>query len=356
MRNQENQLSLFETAALDGINTTGSTKGTIKHIIEVLDIPKSETDKIVIAGKAGPVKALHRKIRWIQQTLKHKGMAVPLHRGSWTTTEKGKNQLTRIKYGKMAIAFTTQFGIALWGDSSELPRLFKNEVDLIITSPPYMLQKEREYGNVKGERSYLDWFLKRAEEWLTLLRSPSNSIIVNLGDIWNHKEASLSLYKERLLIELHDKLWLKLCQRFEWLNPAKPAAPICWVAKHRVRVKPSLETIWWLSQEPNNVDANNRRVLEEYLDSTRKLIANGGIKKTAHRPSGHRVRKGSFAEDQGGRIPHNLIVSGPEGANSKYCRSCRDAGLPIHPARFPISIPSFFIKMLINDKDQVTAE
>jgi len=350
------QLDLFESIVLQGVEETGTTSDTINHTASTLGLCPSEVNKKVLAGKAGQVSEFKRKVRWVQQTLKHKGYIVPLERGVWSTTQKGKHALTALNHSKLAVAFTTNHGIALWGNCEDLPMLFKNEVDLIVTSPPYMLQKEREYGNVKGERAYIDWFLRRAEEWVTLMRNPSSSIVINLGDIWNHKEASLSLYKERLLLELHDKLGLKLCQRFEWLNPAKPAAPIWWVAKHRMRVKPSLETIWWLSQDPNNTDAHNSRVLEPYLESTRKLIANGGMQQTAYRPSGHRVRQGAFSNDDGGRIPHNLLVSGPEGSNSQYCNACRDNNLPIHPARFPYSLPEFFIKLLIHDKEQITAD
>ncbi|MFK5950424.1 MAG: DNA methyltransferase [Methylococcales bacterium] len=355
--NHKNQLELpLEIDVLEGLDATGTTAGAIQYVATKRGISENEVLKKVSAGKRGEVSGFKRKIRWIQQTLKQQGLAVPVKRGSWSVTLKGKNALNKIKSGHLSIAFTTELGVALWGDCRDLPKLFKNEIDLIVTSPPYKLQQEREYGNVKGERAYLDWFLSRADEWLQLMRTPSSSIVVNLGDIWNPQEASLSLYKEKLLLELHEKLGLKLCQRFEWLNPAKPAAPIDYVARKRIRVKPSLETIWWLSLEPNNVNADNRRVLEDYLESTKKLIANGGMKETAYRPSGHRVRAGSFSEDQGGRIPHNLIVSGPEGANSHYCRSCRDNGIPIHPARFPLALPRFFINMLISDKEQMTAD
>ncbi len=350
------QLSLFQHTVLEGINCTGSTEGTINYVAQKLGITEAQIAEKVVAGKAGPVSAFKRKVRWVQQTLKHHDMAVPVRRGRWSLTLKGKHALTAIRSGKMAIAFTTEHGMALWGDCTDLSRFFKREVDLIMTSPPYKLQIEREYGNVRSERAYLDQFLRHAERWLEMLRTNSSSIVINLGDVWNHQEASLSLYKERLLLELNDKLGLKLCQRLEWFNPAKPAAPIWWVAKHRNRVKPSLETIWWLSQEPNLVPADNRRVLESYLQSTHKLIANGGMKHTAYRPSGHRVRAGAFSEDQGGRIPHNLIVSGPEGSNSSYCRQCRDNAIPIHPARWPQAIPSFFINLLIEDKEQLTAD
>ncbi len=44
--------------------------------------------------------------------------------------------------------YTTQGGQAYVGDSLDLlPRLPADSVDLIITSPPFALQRQNEYGN-----------------------------------------------------------------------------------------------------------------------------------------------------------------------------------------------------------------
>jgi len=73
----------------------------------------------------------------------------------------------------------------------------------------------------------------------------------------------LSLYQERLLIRFEDELGLKLCQRFAWHNTAKLPAPAERVTVRRVRVKPSLENIFWLSSSDNSY-ADNRQILVPY--------------------------------------------------------------------------------------------
>lgn len=64
------------------------------------------------------------------------------------------------------------------------------------------------------------------------------------------------------------------------------------------------------------------------------------------RPSGHLLKPGAFAIDNGGSIPHNLIIAPNTESNSLYQTRCRQEGLPIHPARFPKALPTFFIQFL----------
>ena len=56
-----------------------------------------------------------------------------------------------------------------------------------------------------------------------------------------------SLYHFRLLLALCDELGFDLCQKFFWYNPAKMPAPAEWVNVRRIRVKDSVEYIFWLS-------------------------------------------------------------------------------------------------------------
>src|SRR5687768_18287875 len=63
------------------------------------------------------------------------------------------------------------------------------------------------------------------------------------------------------------------------------------------------------------------------------------------RPSQHEISK-HFRKDNGGAIPPNILVVPNTRSSDDYFRRCRDAGLPIHPARFPAPVPEFFIKFL----------
>lgn len=140
-----------------------------------------------------------------------------------------------------------------------------------------------------------------------------------------------------------------LCQEFFWYNPAKMPAPAEWVNVRRVRVKDSVEYIFWLS--PNEFpQADNSRVLQAYSKDMERLIRRG-VKETK-RPSGHNI-KATFATDKGGSIPPNLIECGNNESNSRYIRETKAAGRKVHPARYPAELPRFFIEFLTRPGDLV---
>lgn len=84
----------------------------------------------------------------------------------------------------------------------------------------------------------------------------------------------------------------------------------------------------------------------------KRLLASGG-EKAAARPSGHVLVRGAFGRDNGGAIPHNLLVAANTESNSSYISQCKQKGLPVHPARFPGALPQFFIKLCTDLNDLV---
>lgn len=53
--------------------------------------------------------------------------------------------------------YSTDYGAAYVGDSLNLlDHLEPDSIDLVITSPPFALQREKIYGNVDQE-AYIDW-------------------------------------------------------------------------------------------------------------------------------------------------------------------------------------------------------
>lgn len=57
--------------------------------------------------------------------------------------------------------------------------------------------------------------------------------------------------------------------------------------------------------------------------------------------------------DNGGAIPPNLVQFSNTESNSPYIRNCRAEGIEPHLARFPLSLPEFFIKFLTRPGDLV---
>jgi DNA modification methylase len=244
--------------------------------------------------------------------------------------------------------YKTKLGKAYCGDSLEVMRSLRNGIiDLVVTSPPYALHFKKEYGNA-DQAKYVEWFLPFAEQIKRVLKE-DGSFVLNVGGAWTPGAPLRSLYHYRLLLALCDQVGFNLCQEFFWYNPAKMPAPAEWVNVRRIRVKDSVEYIFWLSPTANP-KADNSRVLREYSPDMRRLIKRG-VKNTV-RPSGHNI-KSTFAADRGGSIPPNVIECGNNESNSFYIKESKRRGHKIHPARFPAALPLFFIRMLTEPGEKV---
>ncbi|NJS37513.1 MAG: site-specific DNA-methyltransferase [Brachymonas sp.] len=244
--------------------------------------------------------------------------------------------------------FSTAMGQLYCADSLEILRALPNDsVDLVVTSPPYALHFKKEYGNA-NQADYVNWLMPFAHEIKRVIK-PTGSFVLNIGGAWQPGSPTRSLYHYRTLLALVDDVGFDLAQEFFWYNPAKMPAPAEWVNVRRIRVKDSVEYIFWLVKDPQ-AKADNRKVLQPYSEDMKRLIKRG-IKDTV-RPSGH-VINASFATDQGGSIPSNLIQCGNNESNSDYIKKSKATGTKVHPARFPAELPRFFIEFLTQEGDLV---
>lgn len=158
--------------------------------------------------------------------------------------------------------YVTSLGSLFVGDSATLLASMPDEcADLVITSPPYALHFKKEYGNV-DKAEYVEWFRQFGEQIHRVLK-PTGSFVLNIGGSYNAGSPTRSLYHFRLLLMLCDELKFHLAQECFWYNPAKLPAPAEWVTVRRIRVKDSVEYVFWLSKEPFP-KADNRKVLVEY--------------------------------------------------------------------------------------------
>ncbi len=254
--------------------------------------------------------------------------------------------------------YSTERGAAFVGDSLDLlGTLPDDSVNLVFTSPPYALHFKKEYGNASKDE-YVAWFLPFARQILRVLR-PDGSFVLNIGGSYNKGEPTRSVYHFRLMLELIDRVGFYLAQECFWYNPAKMPMPAEWVTVRRVRIKDSVECVWWFSKTPHP-KANNRRVLKPYSADMIRLNQRGV--RAAKRPSGHNIRDTFDQVDAGGAIPGNLVEPasaddllkfGNNAANDGYTRRCKEAGIKIHPARFPSALPDFFIRLTTEEGDLV---
>lgn len=248
--------------------------------------------------------------------------------------------------------FETALGQVWHGDAIETlqERIDDASIDLIVTSPPFALQRPKEYGN-EPQENYKSWFMPFADEFWRVLK-PTGSLVIDLGGAWEPGQPSKSIYAFELLVALcrRPNRSFVLAQDFYWYNPARLPSPAQWVTIERVRVKDAVNYVWWLSKGPSP-KADNRNVLKEYTESMRRLIDSGTYNR-GKRPSGHVVREG-FTHDQGGAIPPNLLTISNTANDREYVEGCQRLGVEPHPARFPRELPEFFIRFLTVSRDLV---
>lgn len=242
--------------------------------------------------------------------------------------------------------YETERGYAYLGDALDLLKLIPpSQIDLIMTSPPFALQRKKEYGNPTPEE-YVEWFSPFANEFWRIL-SDSGSLVIHLGGSWEKGKPVRTLYNVRLLMALCQRFYL--AQEFYWFNPSKLPTPAEWVTVRRIRAKDAVDPVWWFSKSPFP-KADNRRVLKEYSASMLELLKKGY--KAKLRPSGHNIST-KFQRDLGGAIPPNLLIIANTDSNSYYFKACRSSGLKPNPARYPVKLPQFFIRFLTDENDVV---
>lgn len=255
----------------------------------------------------------------------------------------------------MEPAYTTEWGSCFLGMAEEVlasPALLReteHQVDLIFTSPPFPLNRKKKYGNLQGQ-AYIDWLASFATTFRQVLK-PSGSIVIEVGNAWEPGRPVMSTLALRSLLTFLEVGEFSLCQQFVWTNPARLPTPAQWVNVERIRVKDAFTHLWWMAPT-DRPKADNRRVLKEYSAAMRALLETRRYN-AGRRPSQHNIGATSFLKDNLGAIPSNVISVSNTQANSDYLTHCRTNGLPTHPARMPVEIAAFFIKLLTEPGDRV---
>jgi site-specific DNA-methyltransferase (cytosine-N4-specific) len=269
-------------------------------------------------------------------------------------------------------------GAAFCGNALELLRkLPDNSVNLVVTSPPFALQRKKEYGN-KSQSEYVLWLADFARLVYQKLKA-DGSFVLDLGGAYEKGKPVRSLYNFRIPIYFCDEIgfflaedfywfnpsklpspieWVNkrkirfLAEDFYWFNPSKLPSPIEWVNKRKIRAKDSINTVWWFSKS-EFPKSDVTKVLTEYSQRMKKLLEDPGkFYDPKKRPSGHDIGKG-FGKNNGGAIPSNLLQIPNSDSNSLYLRGCKALDVKAHPARFPGKLPEFFIRFLTEPGDLV---
>ena len=247
--------------------------------------------------------------------------------------------------------YKTSLGVAYCGDSSKLTKAIpSNYINLIMTSPPFALTRKKAYDNVDAEK-YVEWFIPFAYGFYRILK-PDGSLVLHMGGSWVKGKPVKSLYLFELLLRLCKDVKFYLAQDLYWFNRAKLPGPAQWVTVNRWRLKDAVDHVWWLSKT-TYPKANNKKVLIKYSKSMEKLLQDPSYyKPNVERPSEHRISE-KFYRKHKGAIPPNFFDFSNTNSQSRYLRMCRKHEMQPHPARYPIELPSFFIKFLTDKGDLV---
>lgn len=229
-------------------------------------------------------------------------------------------------------------------------------ISLIITSPPYPLAQPRAYGNV-SEARYVDWLCKVLEPVVRNLVQ-GGSICLNVGnDIFMPGSPARSLYRERLILALHARLGLYKMDEIIWTSP-KPPGPVAWASKKRVQLNTGYEPVYWLTNDPDRVLADNRRVLQPHSEQHLQFVRSGGVKSAAvHSDGAYRKRVGAYSQETIGKIPKNVLEFArcADDRDAAYRRYCREHGLAPHGASMPVRLAKFLIEFL-TEKGQLVVD
>ena len=251
-------------------------------------------------------------------------------------------------------------------------RKLRGKIQLIITSPPFPLNKKKSYGNMTGDE-YLEWFASLAPIFAEML-TEDGSIVIEMGNGWESKRPVQSLLPIKSLMNFveNNQAGLRLIQQFVCYNPSRLPSPTQWVTVNRIRTVDSFTNIWWIAKS-DFPKADNSKVLRPYSNSMLKLLNRGNFN-AGKRPSGHNIRETGFLRDCGGSIAHNFLelesmdskrqvrLPDPFNAfslsnsisNDFFTRTCKERGINNpHPARMQMGLAAFFIQYLTDREDWV---
>jgi DNA modification methylase len=354
------QLELFSSVLhAYSANTSGvlDNRSLYENVAKINGVSENELNNKVPIGAAG---ALHspftRKVRWYQQTLKTAGILehVEGERGVWGLTKPASKDLNQISSTVSVVGFSTDLGIAILGCCETVFASNSEQITLVITSPPYPLAVPRNYGN-PSEATYVDWICRTLEPVVRNL-VPGGSICLNVSnDIFLSKMPARSLYRERLVLALHERLNLWKMDELIWRNPSKPPGPVRYASIDRTQLNVVYEPVYWFTNNPKLVKSNNRRVLQQHTDRHLKLIHQGGEQREGSFSDGaYSIKQGRFSNQTEGRIPRNILSFGHRCATqTAYKKAATAMGLPVHGAPMPMKLASFLIEFLSEPGDIV---
>ena len=219
------------------------------------------------------------------------------------------------------------------GDSAEiLKNLSSNSVDLIITSPPYSDQRSKSYGGIHPDK-YVDWFLPMTGELLRLLK-PTGSFILNIKE--KVVDGERHTYVLDLIHEMRKQGWL-WTEEFIWHKRN------CHPGKWPNRFRDAWERLLQFNKS-KKFNMYQESVMIPIGDWAKTRLKN--LSETDKKRDNSRVGSG-FGKNISNWVGKEMVYP------SNVLHLATESSNKSHSATFPLSLPSWFIKLFTKDGDLV---
>ncbi len=201
-------------------------------------------------------------------------------------------------------------GKIVYGDAlSLIPMLPDRSINLVLTSPPYAMQRKRHYGGVP-ESQYPAWMVSVMAALRPKLKKDGSVLIVIRSHV---RDGVVSDYVLRTRLALREDGWYE-CEELIWLKPDAPPLG------SKQRPRRTWEQILWFS-----------KTSKPYIN----LRANGGFSERIGFVGSHRIRnetpiatkRTSELEIGQARTPDHFVANVGD----------IDSGV-MHPAMFPVTL------------------
>ena len=213
-------------------------------------------------------------------------------------------------------------------------RMKPRSVDLVVTSPPYAMQRKHTYGGIPEDK-YVDWFLEVADGVKRVLK-PKGSFILNIKEHCEDGQRSDYVYK--LAIDLREIGGWRRVDELIWHK--KNAVP----GHFPGRFRDHFERLFHFTKEKDHAMYKEHvRLKRKYKPSTHgKNMGPGGTDIRVYSPtgSGFNMTWKKFDKDwsDAGNVLHGVTTAGT------------NVG---HSAAFPLWLPTWFIKAFTKEGDVV---
>lgn len=288
-----------------------------------------------------------RDVRWTRQTAISKGLLSSPGRGIWSLTDIGHDRLNNASEGLLVTVFETPNGQALWGKLETAVGAFEDQaIDLLFTSPPYPGALKTYFNGDLDEENWVAFMMDMINGFAPKM-TPSGSMMLNVAETYVPGLPIKQEHLTKLRMRLVNETRFRVLDTLYWHNSSRLASPFQWVAKQRIRLKPSVEPVLWISENPY-AKANNRNVLQDYKRPPSETYHKGGV-----RPGGHKMSEHGFSRDNGGSIASSLFTAGGSAGSKAYRDGLKRDGLPQHPAIMPEALAQHCIKLATDVGDLV---